>query len=191
MSYHNGLRYLFDQPNLDARKALWLATLGEFGFEIRYIEGKENKVADALRIRVQINHIAIMSSYETNLQDQILQARQHDDKYRELRHRLQQHGTSEQDVDCHLTVDDLVRFRDVIYVSDNSELKNLILWEFHIKSYSGHQGYQNTLTTVKKFCYWPNLKKEVVEFIARCLDCQQVKEEYKHPGGLLQLIPIP
>ena len=58
-----------------------------------------------------------------------------------------------------------------------NELKNLILRELHLKSYSSHQGYQNTLTTVNKFYYWLNLKKEVVEFMARCSDCQQVKVE--------------
>ena len=46
------------------------------------------------------------------------------------------------------------------------------------------------LTTVKMFYYWMNLKKEVAEFVARCLDCQQVKVECKHPSGLLQLIMI-
>jgi len=48
MSYHSGLRYLFHQPNMNARKARWLATLSKFDFEIRYIKGKESKVADAL-----------------------------------------------------------------------------------------------------------------------------------------------
>ena len=46
MSDHIGLRYLFDQPNLNARQARLLATLSEFDFEIRYIKGKENQVAD-------------------------------------------------------------------------------------------------------------------------------------------------
>jgi len=62
-------------------------------------------------------------------------------------------------------------------VPNFNELKNLILRELHLKSYSSHQGYQNTLTTVNKFYYWLNLKKEVVEFMARCSDCQQVKVE--------------
>jgi len=75
-------------------------------------------------------------------------------------------------VDYHLTMDDLVRFRDMIYVLDKSEIKKLILREFHAKTYSGHPRYHNTLTMVKKFYYWPNLKKEVVEIVARCLDCQ-------------------
>jgi len=39
MTDHNGLRYLFDQLNLNARKAIWLTTLSEFKFTIRYIKG--------------------------------------------------------------------------------------------------------------------------------------------------------
>ena len=52
MCDHRGLRYLFDQPNLNVRKARWLATLSEFKFELRYIKGKENKVIDALSRKV-------------------------------------------------------------------------------------------------------------------------------------------
>jgi len=48
----SGLRYLFDQPNLNTRQARWLATLSEFDFEIKYIKGKENRVVDALSKRV-------------------------------------------------------------------------------------------------------------------------------------------
>jgi len=88
-------------------------------------------------------------------------------------------------------INGLVRFRDMIYVSDNSELKKVILREFHAKQYLGHPSYQKTLTTVNKFHYWLNLKRDLVEFAAICLDCQQVKVECKHPSGLLQPILIP
>lgn len=81
MSQHIGIRYLFDQPNLNARQARWLATLNNFDFEIKYIKGKENMVADALSKRVQVNHISALSSYGTYLQDQILYAGQHDERY--------------------------------------------------------------------------------------------------------------
>jgi hypothetical protein len=30
-----------------------------------------------------------------------------------------------------------------------------------------------------------------VEFIAKCLECQRVKDEHRHPTGLLQPLPIP
>ena len=45
---NKGLKYLLDQPNLNARKTRWLAFLSEYDFEIQHIKGKENKVADAL-----------------------------------------------------------------------------------------------------------------------------------------------
>lgn len=48
MTDHIGLRCLFDQPNMNARHAIWLATINEFYFEIWYIKGKENRVGDAL-----------------------------------------------------------------------------------------------------------------------------------------------
>jgi hypothetical protein len=31
----------------------------------------------------------------------------------------------------------------------------------------------------------------VVDFIARCLECQKFKDEHRHPAGLLQPFPIP
>jgi len=76
------------------------------------------------------------------------------------------------DEEYYLTTYSFVKFRNMIYVWDNNELKKLILTEFHVKSYSSHPEYQKNLTTIKKFYHWPNLKKEVAEFVARCLDCQ-------------------
>ena len=35
------------------------------------------------------------------------------------------------------------------------------------------------------------MKKELVEYIARCFECQQVKTKHQHPARLLQPLPIP
>ena len=56
-------------------------------------------------------------------------------------------------MDYFLTTYGLVRFRDNIYLPDNSELKKVILREFNLKAYSGHSGYEKTLKTVKIFYY--------------------------------------
>jgi hypothetical protein len=48
MTNHSGLRYMFDQPKLNAIQARWMALLSEFDFEINHIKGKENRVVDAL-----------------------------------------------------------------------------------------------------------------------------------------------
>ena len=64
---HCGLKYLFDQPNINARQARWLEFLCEFDFEIKHIKGKENKVADALSMKVQEMHVAFVSVFQSEL----------------------------------------------------------------------------------------------------------------------------
>jgi hypothetical protein len=46
---HNSLKYLFDQPTLNARQSRWLEFLCEYNFDINHIKGKENKVDDEIR----------------------------------------------------------------------------------------------------------------------------------------------
>jgi hypothetical protein len=40
MKDHSGLRYLFDQPKINARKARCMALISDIDFEIKYIKGK-------------------------------------------------------------------------------------------------------------------------------------------------------
>jgi hypothetical protein len=35
------------------------------------------------------------------------------------------------------------------------------------------------------------LKKDIAEYLAKCIECQQVKVEHRHPAGLFQPLPIP
>lgn len=64
MAYHRGLMYLSDQPKLNARHARWLAFISEFDFEIKYNKGKEKKVVDALKKRLQVAHVTTINTYE-------------------------------------------------------------------------------------------------------------------------------
>ena len=54
--YHSGLKYLFEKKKLNARKTRWLEFMCEFDFDIKHIQGKENKVVDALSRRVHAMH---------------------------------------------------------------------------------------------------------------------------------------
>jgi hypothetical protein len=35
------------------------------------------------------------------------------------------------------------------------------------------------------------MKKDIVDYITRCMECQRVKDEHRHLAGLLQPLPIP
>ena len=62
--------------------------------------------------------------------------------------------------------------------------------ELHKRSYSGHPRYQKMITMIIKDFFWPNIKKEVAEYLSRCIECEQVKEEHQHLEGLFQPLPI-
>ena len=64
---HCGLKSLFDQSTINARKYRWLEFLCEFDFEIKHIKGKENKVVDALNMKVQEMHVASLSICQLDL----------------------------------------------------------------------------------------------------------------------------
>ena len=67
----------------------------------------------------------------------------------------------------------------------------MILKEMNNVPYVGHPGYQKTVAAVKSHYFWPGMKKEIVEYIAICMEYQKVKDEHRNPTGLLQPLPIP
>jgi len=46
------------------------------------------------------------------------------------------------------------------------------------------------VTITKKQYFWPWIKRDIVDYIARCQKCHQVKAEHQHLVGLLQSFPI-
>ena len=38
---HHGLKYLFEQPDLNERQRIWMDLLCEYNFEIKHIKGKK------------------------------------------------------------------------------------------------------------------------------------------------------
>jgi hypothetical protein len=61
---HIGLKYLFEQPTLNSRQTRWLEFLSEYDFDINHIKGKEDKVVDALSIRVHTMHATTVSMHQ-------------------------------------------------------------------------------------------------------------------------------
>ena len=82
-------------------------------------------------------------------------------------------------------------YKNILYVPYVPKIKLLILNEVHKSPYSEYPGYQNMITILRKYYFCPNMKNEVVEYIARCIEWKQVKAEHRHPAGLLQPLPIP
>jgi hypothetical protein len=187
----NSLKYLFDQPTLNARQSRWLEFLYEYDFDIKHIKGKEKKVANALNKRVHELHATTISMYQTDLKGRIFEIAKVYLRYMELVTKLQQGKMQEKDEDYELRIDGILLYINKIYVPSSHELRSMILKELHNVPYVGHPGYQKIVATIKSHYYWSGTKKEIEEYIAKLLECQRVKAEHRHPVGLLQPLPIP
>jgi len=69
---HRGLQYIFTQSDLNARQRSWSELLIEYDFDITYINGTLNKVADALSRRPRIFLVIALKIY---LWEHILRAK--------------------------------------------------------------------------------------------------------------------
>jgi hypothetical protein len=81
---NSGVKYLFNQLDLNARQARWLAFLSEFDFKVRHIKGKENKVADSLRRRVHGLFEINISRAKSDLEQRIKTTGNNDGNYTKM-----------------------------------------------------------------------------------------------------------
>ena len=84
MTNNKGLKYLLYQPNLNSKQARWLAFLSEYDFEIQHIKGKENKVADALSRNARLNFATTISTYVSDIDEQLKEGVKQDEIYQKL-----------------------------------------------------------------------------------------------------------
>ena len=62
-------------------------------------------------------------------------------------------------------------YKNRLYVPNIPEIKLWILNEVHKSRNSRHPRYQKMITMLRKDYFWPNMKNEVAEYIARCIEC--------------------
>jgi hypothetical protein len=70
---HNGLKYLFEQQNLNAKQTRWLEFRCEFDFDIKHIKGKENKVTNVLNRKIHAMHATQIITFKLYLKNRILE----------------------------------------------------------------------------------------------------------------------
>jgi hypothetical protein len=49
---------------------------------------------------------------------------------------------------------------------------------------------EKMITTTRKLFYWHGMKKDIADYLTKCLECQHVKVEHRNPSELLQPLPI-
>ena len=72
-----------------------------------------------------------------------------------------------------------------------AKVRKKVLEEAHKSKFFIHLGSNKMYQDLKKNFWWQGMKKDVTEFVTKCLICQHVKAENQRPSGLMQRIEIP
>jgi hypothetical protein len=188
---HCGLKHLFGQPTLNAKQTRWLEFLSDYDSESKHIKGKDNQVVDSLNKRAHEIHIASISMYMTDMRDKIIATTNSNQHFLQIKEALQQGNFQQKFNYYELKEDGILMYKGKVYVPNSNELKNAMPREMHNVSYARNPRYQKIITVVRSQYFWPRIKKEVVNYIAKCLDCQKVKNGHRHPSSMLQPFSIP
>ena len=70
-------------------------------------------------------------------------------------------------------------------------LREEILEEAYFAAFSVHTGATKMYHNIRDLYWWDGLKKDVADYVSKCLTCQQVKVKHQKPSGKLQPFPIP
>ncbi|GJW84159.1 putative reverse transcriptase domain-containing protein [Tanacetum coccineum] len=87
--------------------------------------------------------------------------------------------------------DGTLYYVDRIWVPLKGEVRTLILDEAHKLKYSVHPGANKMYHDLRDRYWCPGMKKDIAEYVSKCLTCLKVKAEHQRPSGLLQQPEIP
>lgn len=201
---HKSLQFFKTQPRLSGRQSRWKDVIANYDFDIEYMEGKTNVVADGLSRRMDHqtkSELLTLSVFggepihstptpRLNAVSLILadihDAYAHDPEY--LRQLKKRRSSSDPLV---VRGGYLYHKDERIYIPNDSALKTRILHECHDAMYAGHLGTDKTIEQVKRRFYWPKMDADIEAYVTSCDECQRNKPSQRATMGLMQPLPIP
>ncbi|GJV12392.1 putative reverse transcriptase domain-containing protein [Tanacetum coccineum] len=166
---------------------LELELFSDYDCEIRYHPSKANVVDDALsrKERVKPKRVRAMNmTLQSSIKDRILSA---------------QKEAMEESAGLQKSLDEMIEQRsdgtlyylDQIWSPLKGEVRTLIMDEAHKSKYFVHPGADKMYYDLRDRYWWSGMKKDIVEYVTKCLTCLKVKAEHQRPPGLLQKPEIP
>lgn len=212
LSDHANLRFFMTAQHLTPRQARWASLLSMFNFEVLHTPGKLNPADPASRrpdyvagkhvddkiillgfrsVSLDTSDICALTMTfppRTSVDISFMPA----DSF--ILHCLRQLYDSDslvKDGTCSfLTLrDDLWWWRDRLYVPES--FRQFLIGKFHGDPASGHWGVFRTLHMISQTFSWPQMRADVLSFIASCARCQQIKVDHQKTQGELLPLPVP
>ena len=152
---------------------------------INYHPRKANVVVDALSrksvqtLRALNAHLSLSDDdailvelvAKPDLLNRVLEAQKNDEKIASIVNQSREG----QETEFTMNEDGFVYYKDRVYVPNDDELKKSILEEAHRGSFAMHPSSTKMYQDLKTSYWWSRMKRDVSEFMTKCMVCQKVK----------------
>ncbi|GKV48180.1 hypothetical protein SLEP1_g55007, partial [Rubroshorea leprosula] len=180
---HKSLKYIFTQKELNMRQRRWLELLKDYDLTISYHQGKANVVADALSRKDHGNLATILTSQRCIMEDLMRM---------DVRLRVYSPDTFVATLQVQPTLIEKIKTTQLDDPFLQKMRHKVELGDSKLKPFRIHEdGSTKMYRDLRETFWWNNMKREVPDYVAQCLTCQQVKAEHQRPAGKLQPLPIP
>ena len=178
---HESLKHIKGQGKLHKRHAKWVEFIETFPYVIKYKQGNENVVADALSRRY-----ALISTLTAKLYgfENIKELYVNDHDFANI------YSACENVAFGKFYRHDGYLFRENRICVPKCSMRELLVREAHSGGLMGHFGVAKTLDVLIEHFFWPNMRKDVEKLCQTCLACKQAKSKVL-PHGLYTPLPIP
>jgi hypothetical protein len=207
---HKSLKYLMSQKELNMQQIRWIELIKDYDCTIKYHPGKANMVADALsrKNKTTLGRLTVGKYWQLvelkemgadlsinagdglvaqllvrpTYREQILHAQFRDKEGSMIRKNI----GARVETKFQVADDGSLMMGQRLYMPNDETVKQMVLQEAHKSKFSIHPGSTKMYRDLKHFYWWPNMKREIAEYVSKCGICQQVKVEHQRPTGPLQ-----
>ena len=182
---HQPLTSVFKRKTKSARMNRWILEMREYNYDIQYVRGKDNFVADHLSRPVRIVTRTPVATWLGYDQNEYKVKQREDPVWQELAEyleggRIPTKRLPKATLDQFAIVEEILYFMKV--KPDGSLHYNLIVPRLlirdairHAHELSGHLGQKKTIQKAEELFYWANLRVDVCNYVKQCITCQRFK----------------
>ena len=185
---HKSLKSLLTQKELNLRQRKWLELFKDYDCIINYHPRKENVVANALSRKAMaalliwrsewkmVSNGSILAQLKAQpvLKQMIIDAQKNDE---ELQKKVKLVRDSDK-TNFSIKENGSLYFQNRLCVPSINELKKKLLYEAHNTVFTMHPGGNSMHQDLKQCYWWKGMKRDVTNYVSKCLTCQQVKVEH-------------
>jgi hypothetical protein len=149
-----------------------MTLISEFYFEFKHIKGKESRLTYVLSRSVRAILLATKCVGEYEIKQRIKTLLKENEFFNQVKEGYNKNPKRRSMKDTELIVDDLISYKNKLYMTKSVYLRHLIIKNFYRRPYVGQYGYQKMIMDVRELCYCLGMKQDIVEYISKCLEYQ-------------------